>query len=366
MELMQASHQWAKRPPEERFTSLTAMKDASAAFRRKSVTRRVANRDITVSPVEGDPAALAFQSGGLVAVPNHWAFGQLCSLVNAPAGYLRRLPTPMVADLLNYGFKIERKVEEFATLTSMEEGSPPILHAATGPDYGRIWNDDIIDRLMQQFGDGVTGKFTVPGEFGKKVDISNSNTTLYRSDRDMFIFLADEVNRIDIASRRDNKPGSLARGFFLWNSEVGATSIGVSTFLFDYTCSNRIVWGAQQFAEIKLRHTVGAPHRWLEEVAPALEVYAQGSTHSIVEAVTKARAARIGDQEAVTAFLTNRFNSANTAKAVMLAHETEEGRPIETLWDATTGITAYAKGINYQAQRVDVERIGGKVLSLAL
>ena len=366
MELMQASRQWAKRPPEERFTNLTEMLEASRAFRNKSLSRRVANRDIRVAPVKDDPAGLAVTLNGMPSTPNNWAFGQLCSLVGAPAGYLKRLPTPMIADCLNYGFQIDRKIEEIGTLTVNEADGMSTMVAATGPDYGRIWNDSVLEKIIDRFGDGQTGKFTVPGEFGKAVTVDKDNTTLYRSDRDMFLFLADEKNRIEIASRRDNKPGGLARGFFLWNSEVGASSIGVSTFLFDYTCSNRIVWGAEQFAEIKIRHTVGAPHRWMEEIAPALEIYAEGSTHSIVEAITAARGKRIGDGDAVTAFLTKRFNSANTAKAIQLAHIAEEGRPIETLWDATTGITAYAKGIQYQDRRIEVEREGGKVMALAM
>jgi hypothetical protein len=44
---------------------------------------------------------------------------------------------------------------------------------------------------------------------------------------------------------------------------------------------------------------------------------------------------------------------------------TEEERPIETLWDVTTAATAYARGIQYQDERVDIERAAGKVMALA-
>ena len=40
-------------------------------------------------------------------------------------------------------------------------------------------------------------KADADGEFGKQVEITRDNTTIYGSDRDMFIFLADEENRID-------------------------------------------------------------------------------------------------------------------------------------------------------------------------
>jgi hypothetical protein len=42
----------------------------------------------------------------------------------------------------------------------------------------------------------------VPGEFGQRVTVTQDNTTLFASDRDMFVFLADEENRIELPSRR--------------------------------------------------------------------------------------------------------------------------------------------------------------------
>jgi hypothetical protein len=46
----------------------------------------------------------------------------------------------------------------------------------------------------------------------------------------------------------------------------------------------------------------------------------------------------------------------------MTVHELEEGRPIETRWDAITGATAYAKAIPHQDTRVEFERVAGGLL----
>ena len=35
--------------------------------------------------------------------PTHWSFGQLASLVGAPAAYLRQLPAPLAGINLQYG-----------------------------------------------------------------------------------------------------------------------------------------------------------------------------------------------------------------------------------------------------------------------
>lgn len=359
--LMAASHQWRSRPSDQRFTSLTQLHDHVVGIRDRSKAKAVSSRGLQATPVEGDNTALMVvgPNGGPVNV-THWSFGQLAQRAGAPAGYLRDLPAPIAADCLNYGLHHVRDVEDLGVLL-YQNGGPAELRAVTGPNYGRIWNSTVTKALVDRFGDGLTGDFRVPGEFGKAVEITKENTTLYASDRDMFVFLADEQHRIEVPNRRDGKPGSLARGVFFWNSEVGAGTLGMAGFLFDYVCCNRIVWGAQDYAELRIRHTAGAPDRWLEDALPAIEAYANHSTHSIEQALAAARAKKL---DSVDEFLAKRFTRSQVS-AIKAAHMADEQRPIETLWDAATGITAYARGVQYQDQRVDLERAAGKVLDLA-
>lgn len=359
-----ASRQWATRPADERFVSLTDLRDYKQSIRDRSKAHVVSSRTIQAMPDETDSDA----SGMLIAgpsgngfAPTHWSFGQIAQLAKAPAGYLRTLPAPVAADCVNYGMRFLRDVEDVQILT-YQNGSAQIT-AATGPGYGRIWDAQIANQLVQRFGDGVHDTdWRVPGEFGHAVNVTKENTTLYASDRDMFVFLADEKNRIDMPNRRNGQPGSLARGFFLWNSEVGSTSIGAAFFLFDYVCCNRIVWGAEQFKEIRLRHTKGAPDRWLEEITPVLIEYSEASAGPVLETIQAAQAKKLSDDKAD--FLAKRF-TAKLANAANAAHEREEGRPIETMWDAVTGMTAYAKTLPFQDERVAIEREAGKLLSLA-
>jgi hypothetical protein len=42
----------------------------------------------------------------------------------------------------------------------------------------------------------------------------------------------------------------------------------------------------------------------------------------------------------------------------------DEGRPIETVWDAVTGATAYARSIPWQSDRVEFETQAGGLLDL--
>lgn len=375
--LMQASRQWASRPADERFLSLTELQASAHKARDNSIESTVTTRQIEVQPHPMDPRkGITIAGDHGQAEPTNWSFNQLAALAGAPASYLRKLPAPIVADAMNYGMRFGRDVEEFKILRTdqtdarsvtekLVEGDSFVpyneLRAATGPRYGRVWNSDIIDALVGKFGDGRTGNFRVPGEFGKDVPITRDNTTIYGSDRDMFVFLADENNRVEMKDRRDGKGGSLARGFFVWNSEVGAQSIGAAFFLFDYVCMNRIVWGVQEFSEMRLRHTASAPDRWMEEITPVLMEYSNAAAAPIEETIRLAQEKRVDDD--LDAFLAGRFNKSEVV-AIKAAHEREENRPIESVWDAVTGVTAHAKTIPNQDARVNMERAGGKLLNL--
>lgn len=365
--IMKASHQWMTRPADQRFVSLLEMAEYKNRIRDRSQSKVVPSRSIEAVADERDMRSLSIvgPNGGALTATN-WSFGQLAQLVKAPAAYLRGLPAPLAADCINYGL-VSRDVEEVGVLMfGDKEAAVPTnqLTAITGPNYGRIWDADIIAGLVERFGDGVTGDFKVPGEWGRDVPVTRENTTLYASDRDMFVFLCDEKHRIEIPNRRNGEAGTLARGFFVWNSEVGSRSFGVATFLFDYVCGNRIVWGAEEYSEFTLRHTSSAPGRWIDEIAPAIDAYANASSRNVVAAIENAKKQKIEDD--VVQFLAKRRKfSFRQAEAIQAVHVAEEGRPMETIFDVVTGVTAYAKRVTYQDDRVELEREAGKIMALA-
>lgn len=366
MQLMSANQQWMNRPADERFCSLPEMHAALEAQRAITRAKTVSSRDLLARPVGDNHKGLEIVSrAGVPYAPSHWAFGQLASLVGAPASYLRTLPAEMAADCLNYGLQVERGPEDIGVL--IRGGEERSLVAATGPKYGRIWNADVVRALIEHVGDGVTGRWSVPQESkwtglvaaDQRAPVTKQSTTLYAGDRDMWVFLADEHNRIEMPNRRNGETGTLARGVIISNSEVGARTLRVQTFLFDAMCCNHIIWGAQGVQEIAIRHTASAPDRYLEEVQPALLSYANASTVGIRETLERARAARVPGR--VDEFLASRFG-ARIGPRVAAAHLADEGRPIESIWDVVTGATAYARGIADQADRFDFEASASKLL----
>ena len=361
---MAASHQWMKRPDDERYTSLTDMLAHFETMRANSQAIVVPSRRLQARP-DGDRRGLTvLATDGKTYNPTNYAFAQLAARAEAPAGYLRTIPSDLAADCINFGLQFKRDIEDVGML--LYHNGDTQLRAVTGPNYGRIWNEEIVRHLVDRFGDGVTGQWRVPGEFRQAVPITKANTTLYAGDRDMFVFLCDETDRIELPNRRNGKPGSLARGFFVWNSEVGSTTYGMATFLYDEVCCNRIVWGASEYKEIRVRHTSSAPDKFLDETRPALEAYARGSASTIVSAIDAARKARLdGSDGELDKFLTNRFSKRLSA-VLQETHKAEEGgRPIENLWDVATAVTAYARNVTWQDERVALERKAGEVLALA-
>jgi len=122
------------------------------------------------------------------------------------------------------------------------------------------------------------------------------------------------------------------------------------------------VWGAEGYEQVTLRHTSGAPDRWLEQVIPAIERSVTNDGSQLVKMIADAKAARVDD---IDTFLKRRQFSGAQVSAIKAAHMSDEQRPMESLWDISTGITAMARSISFQDDRVKLEREAGKILSLA-
>ncbi|WP_337052585.1 hypothetical protein [Pseudoxanthomonas sp. USHLN014] len=110
------------------------------------------------------------------------------------------------------------------------------LRAVTGPDYGRIFDHELVWAVQRIAGNGTGDTlWKVPGVldwstgiYNLRVDITQGTTTLYASDRDVFLFLVDELNPIEAGRLPDRSPDLYFRGFYCWNSEVGAKTLSNS------------------------------------------------------------------------------------------------------------------------------------------
>lgn len=354
---------WSSRPADERFLSLTELAAATAHRKAHSNARVVASKSLTADIEDGKLVIKG--PSGVGAQPTHWAFGQLAARAGAPAGYLRDLPQELVVDCLNYGLHVARPVEDIGVLL-YKNGGPARIDAVTGPNYGRVWDASVAEALVEAFGDGRTGNFRIPGEFGKQVPITKDNTTLYASDRDMVVFLADEDKSTEVPNRRDGKTGRVSTGIAVGNSDVGGGKLWVAYWVFDYICCNRIIWGFRDLEEFSIRHTASAPHRFVSEIVPVLKEIARSNVTLKQAQIVAAQNAKIADLDA---FLKTRKFSRSQISGIKAAYKSDEGIELglnsSSIWDAVVATTAYARGLQYQDARIDIERAAGKMLKLA-
>jgi hypothetical protein len=367
------SSEWFNRPADERFLSLTELHDAVKTRSERSRTRIVESETIRVeaSRDNAERLSLTIPGSDRSVAPTHWSFGQLASLVGAPAAYLRQLPAPLAGINLQYGLTSHR-AEQVKTL-EIENGRVE-LRAVTGPDYGRIFDHELVEAVRKIAGNGTGDtRWKVPGvldwsnrTYNPHADVTKDTTTLYASDRDVFLFLVDDLNPIEAGKLPNGEPDLYFRGFYCWNSEVGSRTLGIASFYLRAVCQNRNLWGVENFEEITIRHSKYAASRFAHEAEPALIQFADSSPMPFINGIKTAReriVARNDDDRA--SFLRKRGFSKTETTKIIDAVLMEEGRPPESVFDFVQGITRIAREKPHQDARLDMEGKAKKLLDLA-
>jgi hypothetical protein len=356
-----ASQQWATRPDDQRFLTMAELKASVSKRRQESWTATpLINNLRTVTTTNGKMAVEVYDptvSERRLLEPTNWAFNQLSQYAGAPAAYLRKLPTELAAINLQWG--LEHSPMRDDSLVLAQSNGKHELRSMTSTSYGRIWDIDVVNAVEKV---NHNGRWQVPSS---SYTTSNPRraTTLYASDRDVFIFLVDPKNPVQVGDE------TLFRGFYTWNSEVGSSVFGLCTFLYRYVCDNRIIWGATNVKELRIRHTGGAPERFAYEGQKYLMNYAEESTQELVAGIKQAKSMDIasslndGNGETMATWLQKRGFTKTEAKASVDQAVAEEGRA-RSLWDIVNGVTAYARTIQNTDSRVDLEQRAGKLMDL--
>jgi hypothetical protein len=367
------SSEWFSRPDDERYLDLTDLYGAVRRRAEREQTRTVESRAVKVEASRDSAERLALIVPGRdePVAPTHWSFGQLCSLVGAPSSYMRQLPAPLAGINLQHGL-LSHRAELVKTLEA-DDGRIE-LRAVTGPDYGRIWDHELVAAVMKIAGNGTGDtRWKVPGVLdwatmthNPFVDITKDTTTLYASDRDVFLFLVDDTNPIEAGRLPDGSPDLYFRGFYCWNSEVGSKTLGIASFYLRAVCMNRNLWGVENFQEITIRHSKFAAQRFAHEATPALTSFANSSPAPFIAGIKSARELIVArNDEDRDSFLRKRgFSKSETTKIIETVLQ-EDGRRPESLFDFVQGITALARGKAHQDARLELEGKAKRLLEQA-
>lgn len=362
-----AQSQYFNRPADERYEDLDTLEAAVVGRRNRSLEYESQVDTFAFSHTDAD-GVLIMTRQGEAAKPTHYAFGQTAGLLKAPADYLRRLGAAgqheLVARNLNASLGLRAKDgngrEKALVIDPLGDGLPA-LAALTSPTYGRIWDADVLRKLVRPI-------LNSHPEFHNPLEWGGKRGGLYASDRDIFLFYIDGGSIVDGGAdlRSGGDRDQLHRGFMVWNSEVGSATMGIAAFLFRMVCGNHMIHGIEGTKLLKIRHTSGGPERFVTEAIPALREYVKASAKPVETAVRAAKQyllpAATDEEKFLGFFKTKGFTAAEVRRAKTFAEQEEGGA--ETLWQMQQGFTRAARDLAFMDARTDLEKRAGKLLEL--
>ncbi|MGH9163261.1 MAG: hypothetical protein ACRD2X_25135 [Vicinamibacteraceae bacterium] len=349
--------EWASRPPDERFTSVSTLYEA-ARVRRERTEERIIHTDQFNTDAEGIRDLVLREPSGHTAVFTHWSFEQLAALVGAPSKYLRALPAPIVSSAINYGL---RQQGRYVHQLYADRTAPWTIHAITSRRYARVHYDELAARVLDLtdhhpawhlplgYKDGVFGAEMVP-------------SGAYMGDRDMFVFIVDGNRSLDDPTDRSH--AGVFRGFFLRNSDVGAAALTLDLFLFRAVCRNHLIWGFQHVAGLRRRHlgasTQGAWTDSIDAVSAALDA-SPASDHTMLLRATTQELGSTRDEviETVSARFDLPRIQASDAYSVAEANEPNP----RSVWGYVQGLTRLSQYTHWQDARFALDRTAGRLLA---
>lgn len=342
--LANANHELFRRPADERFESLTDLHRHCLQLKEQS--RRIKEPGSEFRPVLEDGQLALKINGHEPHRLTDWAFSQMCSLAGVGRDTLNRLRPETVVQVFRetLGQRTDDETEFQALVFDNR-----LIRAINGERYKRLWNADLVAMLMEFATD-----FTPPQKG------FNGATGLYAGDQDMFCFLIDPAGWTEIGGE------AFAPGFFVWNSEVGRRTVGVSTFWFQAVCQNHIVWDAVDVVEFTRKHT-GKVRNSLAEIRAAIETLVAKRDErkdGFARVVAKAMETTYGDDaQKVQKLLAKAGFTRQMAKlATELAQE--EGR--FTIWSVVDALTRIARDeVKYAGSRNEIDQQAASLLALA-
>jgi len=371
---MSISSQWNKRGEDERFENLVVLETFKHLGLKHMVERKVQLEDIEFD--HNDNVLHVLIPGTNIQLDlTNWAFSQLCGWLTAPSAHYRAFPAIRAADNLNYWARNSNDVE----VKIYYDEKAGKLHAVTGPNYGRVHDYSVVQSVREIAGDGVSkdALWRVPGSidwssyfrsdtvrYSPAVSVDKQNTTLYASDRDMFLFLVDDHNPIEIGKLPNGDSDLVFRGFNVSNSEVGKAPLEFRTMLLRGVCMNRCLWGveASSIESLYIKHTKRAPEYYRDKLIPILNNISLAGSSSVLETVNSARAIKFMKDEDRLTFLTGQGFTLKQAIAIQKEAYHTDQTPPDNLWLMVNAITAWARTKPYQDQRWALEQQAGQLL----
>lgn len=358
--LYTASDQWAMRPPDERFTTLTSLLKYTKAKRDIAQQKTVRFNRLGVAALDDD---VVLTSGSRHANFTNWSFQQFCLRVGAPFSWCEQLPAELAVKNIDYALSVLDDDERDSQILFANDGSGMTVRSFHGSAYTRVWDYEVVEKLMELLPEGwdVPPAYD-PTNFGGPMQKGNSG--LYCGDRDMFIFMVNEENRIA-------RPGSdkgLARGFFVGQSEVGFKAYKFTRFLYEYVCGNHICLGVEEVEDFSIRHVGDIVDRATELLTEQLERYSEAEARPTERRIKAAMDYELGasDEEVINYLYEKRVLPKKAITAALeeaILWEDNFGSPWSA-WGMASGVTVVSQKKDFAGDRVLMDVASQKILKL--
>ncbi|MBX3415932.1 MAG: DUF932 domain-containing protein [Pirellulales bacterium] len=337
--LTQASKQLFRRSEDERYPSLTELWQYCQQQKEGSQDHWEQPSRIVAKPDGIERLLLGVGTDGAFEMTD-WSFSQLCRLAGVSKDTVNRLSpetaSRVFGETLPCGTKPLQVFEQNGRIRS--------IHTAS---YTRLFNADLLT-MLREFATDFQ-----PPQAG-----SNGATGLYAGEQDLFVFMIDPTGWAEIDGQ------AFAPGFFIWNSEVGRRSIGISTFWFQAVCQNHIVWDAVEVVDFTRKHTANM-HECFAEVRRLIEglvAKRDERRDGFVRVIRQAMTKTLGDDaEEVLKQLAKSGIPRDLGKRALDVAK-EQGRfTVFAVVDALTRLTQEAK---FAGDRTDADEKAAGLLSL--
>ncbi len=336
--LMRAHTELIRRSPDEHFPSFQALWDHCRSEAESSTEHWRLPQDLVPTPMD-DGLALDLP----VATPqlNAWSFSQLCGLAGVNAATMNRLrpgtSAQAFAETLPDGSK---PLQVYA--------SPERVRAIHPASYTRLQNSELLS-LVREFAT----------DFRPPQEAAGGGSGLYCGEQDMFVFLIDPTGWVEIKSE------VFAPGFFLWNSEVGARTVGIQSFWFQKVCQNHIVWDATDVVEFSRRHTSN-----VRDALPVIRTMIEQLVEkrdkrrdAFAKQIAAAMKTQVGtDEEVVLKMLRDHGIRRKVAKQSLELARASGGFTLFNLVDALTRLSQQSA---FAGERAESDVAAAKLLTLA-
>ena len=340
--LTRASQQLFTRSPDEYFDSLPALLEYCRAL--KDGAFEVKEKSTVFKPMLQDGQVKLQVNGYAPMALNEWSFTQVCMMAGVAKETVNRLSGPTAGQVLTetLGQRVNEETEWQALFVNDKT-----VRSVNGSRYQRLWTADLVMMLLEYATD-----FTLPQKG------FNGATGLYAGDQDVFCFMIDPTGWVEIAGQ------AFAPGFFVWNSEVGKRTVGISTFWFQAVCANHIVWDATETVEFVRRHTgdVGESLNQIRRILQELVQKRDERKDGFAKTIARAMVTTYGnDKDEVMELLGKAgFAKALAEKALQLANCS--GR--FTIWSVVDALTQLAREQKFAGNRVELDTKAASLLEL--